>query len=342
MILPPLGIYPTPIDRLRQLERSGGSLWVKRDDLTHADYGGNKVRKLEYILPEALRRGAKRIVTVGAVGSHHVLATTLFGTRAGFEVEAVLVPQPRTPHVEANLRTYLALGLHAHAAAATWTAPMLVAGLLAGAGASASDARDAFFVPVGGSSALGALGYVDGGVELAEQIRLGVIPKPDVIVVTVGSGGTAAGLVVGLAKAGLDVRVLGVCVATPVWMVRIMVDWLVGRTAERAAAFDQSPGRLAERARRMLTLTAEFLGGGYGVATDAGDSAIRAAAAVGLHLDPTYTAKTFAAALSELERRPGQHVLYWHTLSSASLDPLRDPLAPAESDLPPSLSKLLR
>lgn len=339
MILSSLGTYPTPVERLRQLERGGVSLWVKRDDRTHPDYGGNKVRKLEYILPEALRQGARRIVTVGAVGSHHVLATTLFGTRAGFEVDAVLVPQPRTAHVVANLRADLALGLRAHAAVGTWSAPLLVASLLASASASAGGG-DAFYVPVGGSSALGALGYVDAGIELALQIRQGMLPKPDVVVVTVGSGGTAAGLVVGFAKAGLDIPVLGVCVAAPVWMVRIMVDWLVRRTAERAAAHDESPGRLGERARSMLTLTTEFLGGGYGVATDVGDSAILAGAEVGLDLDPTYTAKAFAATLAEVERRSGGNVLYWHTLSSASLDPLL--AGTSDADFPPRLAKLLR
>src|SRR6185437_5602609 len=103
-----VGHYPTPLEPLPQLSRPGSALWVKRDDLTHPLYGGNKVRKLERILAEARKKGATRLVTVGAVGSHHVLATTIFGTQAGFEVEAVLVPQPRTAHVVANLRADLA------------------------------------------------------------------------------------------------------------------------------------------------------------------------------------------------------------------------------------------
>src|SRR5215472_6673366 len=98
-----LGSYPTPLEPLEALSRPGCSLWIKRDDLTNPLYGGNKVRKLERLLADAKQRGAQRILTVGAVGSHHVLATAVFGRRAGFEVEAVLVPQPRTAHAVDDL-----------------------------------------------------------------------------------------------------------------------------------------------------------------------------------------------------------------------------------------------
>src|SRR5271165_3541870 len=92
------GRYPTPVGRLSPLSTDRSELWVKRDDLTNPEYGGNKVRKLERLLARALERGARRIVTVGAAGSHHVLATAIFGRRVGLEVEAVLVPQPGTGH----------------------------------------------------------------------------------------------------------------------------------------------------------------------------------------------------------------------------------------------------
>ena len=108
-----LGTYPTPIERLEALSRPGCGLWVKRDDLTSALYGGNKVRKLERLLADAKEKGAERILTVGAVGSHHVLATAVYGKRAGLAVEAVLVPQPRTDHVVDDLRADLAQGMKA-------------------------------------------------------------------------------------------------------------------------------------------------------------------------------------------------------------------------------------
>src|SRR5271165_3657520 len=108
-----LGRYPTPVERLDELSGQESSLWVKRDDRTNEIYGGNKVRKLEWLLADARARGARRVVTVGAVGSHHVLATTYFGTKEGFEVEAILVPQPATAHALEVLRADLGLGLKA-------------------------------------------------------------------------------------------------------------------------------------------------------------------------------------------------------------------------------------
>lgn len=327
MISFPLGTYPTPVERLSRLERDGVALWVKRDDLTHPDYGGNKVRKLEHVLKEATARKVKRLVTVGAVGSHHVLATTLFGTRAGLAVEAVLVPQPGTAHAEKNLRVDLGLGLVAH--------PMPTALAAFGTLAVWGFEHETMFVPMGGSNVTGALGYVDGALELAEQVRKGALPRPDVVVVTVGSGGTAAGLAAGFAKAELDVPILGVAVATPLFVVRWLVRGLTSRVALRI-------GVDPRRARSLLTVTGAYLGGGYGVATPAGESAMRVARdEAGLILDPTYTAKTFAAALDVARAGRYRSVLYWHTLSSAPLAPLLVG-APAAEDLPPRLHRLLR
>ena len=112
-----LGEFPTPVTSpFPDLPR----LAVKRDDLASDLYGGNKLRKLERLLGDAKARGKKRIVTMGAVGSHQVVATALFGAREGFEVEAVLVSQPFSTHAEANVRAALALGLRAHAGARAW------------------------------------------------------------------------------------------------------------------------------------------------------------------------------------------------------------------------------
>lgn len=325
-----LGTYPTPIERLESLDQSGVAVWVKRDDQTHPVYGGNKVRKLEHILPEVKRRQANRVVTVGAVGSHHVLATTLFGRQAGLDVDAVLVPQPRTAHVEANLRADLGAGLRAHAASGMVTAPFRLLPCFG---------EGAFFIPMGGSSPLGALGYVDAALELAEQIRSGILPAPDLVTVTLGSGGTAAGLAVGFAKAGLDVRVLGVCVATPVFAVQALVRWLIDETARLA---DPMHARiLATRARSLLSIETSYLGAGYGSPTPEGDEATRIAGDVGLKLDPTYTAKTFAATLAHRASGAHRRILYWHTLSSAPLAPLLEN-APSLDLVPAALKKLLR
>jgi hypothetical protein len=182
-----LGSYPTPVSRI------GEHLWVKRDDLTSALYGGNKVRKLELLLAAARDAGKTRVLTLGAVGSHQVVATALYGAREGFTVDAILVPQPASPHAELNVRVALAHGLHALACPAWSLAPAYVA---------SRWGSDAYYIPLGGSNALGSLGFVDAAHEIATQVRAGDLPEPDVVIVALGSGGTAAGLAVGFEQAG--------------------------------------------------------------------------------------------------------------------------------------------
>jgi 1-aminocyclopropane-1-carboxylate deaminase/D-cysteine desulfhydrase-like pyridoxal-dependent ACC family enzyme len=320
---PPLGHYPTPVEPVPALSAEGSSLWVKRDDLTHEVYGGNKVRKLEYLLAEAHARGARRLVTVGAAGSHHVLATTYFGRKEGFEVEAVLVPQPRTEHVVEVLRAEVALGLRAFPAGSWGAAPWHLLGRML---------RGAHIIPLGGSSAVGSIAYLDAGRELAAQVRAGAMPEPDVCVVALGSGGTAGGLAAGFAAEGLRTRVVGVCVSTPPWMLALLASHMARACAARAGV---------PSSRLRLSMDARFLGEGYGVPTAEGEQASRLAREhAGLRLDPTYTAKTFACALWHVRARRGAHVLYWHTLSSAPMAPLLEG-APEEQDLPHALRALL-
>jgi D-cysteine desulfhydrase len=341
-----LGNYPTPVERIGALSNERATLWVKRDDRTHEVYGGSKVRKLEWLLADAHARGATRIVTMGAVGSHHVLATTYFGRREGFEVEAILVPQPRTPHVVATIRASLALGLRpvvVRSRVAAWLVTL------------ARSVHRARYIPVGGSSVLGAMGYVAAARELAAQVRRGEMPEPDVCVVALGSGGTAAGLAAGFADARMKTRVVGVCVAEPIWAVGALAGGLARGCARRLARTrpaEASPGGAApthtglaapvEGAAARLEVDPRFLGAGYGHRTAEGDEAARVAeAAAGLELDGTYTAKAFASALWHVRARQGRVILYWHTLSSAPLGPLLAG-APSESDLAPRLRELAR
>ncbi|WP_394842719.1 pyridoxal-phosphate dependent enzyme [Pendulispora brunnea] len=320
--------YPTPVEHLPRLSRvqpghtghEPCDLWVKREDLTHPAYGGNKVRKLERILADARARGlGRRIVTVGAAGSHQVLATALFGREAGFEVEAVLLPQPRSDHAVENLRASLALGVRAFPVGSYAAAPFaIVRRLWAG--------EPALYLPVGGSNRLGTLGYVDAAREVAKQVRDGVLPEPDLAVVTLGSGGTAAGLAVGFAQEGMKTRVVGVAVAAPVWGVELAARWLTFRCGRRLVP---------------LEIERRYLGRGYGHRTAEGEHATMLAAASGLTLDPTYTAKAFAAALDRVAEGRYRHVLYVHTLSSAPLSALLEG-APSEQDLPPELARLFQ
>jgi 1-aminocyclopropane-1-carboxylate deaminase/D-cysteine desulfhydrase-like pyridoxal-dependent ACC family enzyme len=322
-----IGQYPTPVQRLTLLSTDRCELWVKRDDLTHDAYGGNKVRKLEHILERARERSARRIVTFGTAGSHHVLATTLHAKRAGFEVAAILTPQHRTDHAVKNLRAALALRLQAIPTSSMALAPVVLSTVLR---------QGDFVVGPGGSTLHGTLGYVDAAFELARQIDDGEIPAPDLIVVALGSAGTAAGLLAGLVAS----KVGGALRATQLVGVRVVSPVLMGRRRTLALSFraahhrklDVSWGELGAR----FTIESTFLGAGYGQASPAGDRATGLAEREGLRLDPTYTAKTFAAALDRVENGAFARVLYWHTLSSAPLEPT---LIHAP-ELPPELDRL--
>jgi len=320
-----IGLYPTPVAHLRSLSRPGCDLWVKRDDRTASLYGGNKVRKLERILADAAAKRARRIVTFGAAGSHHVLATALHGRQAGFSVAAILTPQPRTQHAVDNLRAALAAGLDARPAAIPALIPIALARTLG---------KGDYVVPPGGSSVLGALGYASAASELADQIRTGALPAPDAIVVALGSGGTAAGLLAGLAREGLAARIVAVRVVHPALIGKLRTAGLAKLVAKRQG----TRAGMSDLIQR-LEIEPRFAGLGYGEPSPEGSRAMDLAASEGLLLEPTYTAKAFAAALDRVARGSHGCVLFWNTFSSAPLEPLLEG-ATAEEDLPAGLRAL--
>ncbi|MCL2776753.1 MAG: pyridoxal-phosphate dependent enzyme [Polyangiaceae bacterium] len=325
-----LGSFPTPVAPASLAGDGTATLFVKRDDQSSSLYGGNKVRKLEFLLGAAKDLGRSRLLTLGAVGSHHVVATALFGAQHGFEVEAVLVAQPATDHAATNLRVALAHGLSAVAAPAWAAAPALVIARLA------RMRRDTYFIPFGGSSVLGSLGFVEAAKELAAQIARGAMPEPDAVVLALGSGGTAAGLAAGFEKLGMRTRVVGVAISHPTAALAAMARSLAARTA----AWMGMPLAARLAAARRIEVVRRWVGRGYGYSTRDGQAATAEATAIGLTLDPTYTAKAFACAL-QLAREASarrETILYWHTLSAAALEPLVDPSV----GIPPNLIRLFR
>ncbi len=318
-----LGFYPTPVEHLAALSRPGCDLWVKRDDLTHPRYGGNKVRKLEHVLAEARRRSARRIVTLGAAGSHHVLATTIHGSAAGFRVAAVLTSQPRSHHAEDNLRAGLAAGLEAFPAP-SWAAVPVVLGRVL-------EPTD-YFVPPGGTNAMTSVGYAEAVIELSDQIARGELPAPDVMVAALGSGGTVAGLVAGVCASKLRARVLAVRVVQAPLVTRTST-LLLAHAASRAMGRRTTYRELGE----ALEIEDSLLGRGYAWPTTWGRRAIDVGRKHGLALEATYTAKAFAGALRLVEHVAVRRVLYWHTLSSAPMQPLLE----GARNLPEELRSLL-
>jgi D-cysteine desulfhydrase len=303
----PLGEYPTPVE---PLDIGRGNVFIKRDDQTASLYGGNKVRKLEFLLAHARARGAKRLITVGAAGSHHALATTLYGKRLGFEVTLVLFPQPLTDHVRDILLRDVAHGAELRFTRRMETVPTALFTAIM------RYRRDrAVVIPAGGSDAIGTLGYVNAALELAEQIERGELPRPKTIVVAAGTLGTTAGLALGFALADISLRINAVRITSRlVTNERVLVRLIRG--AEDVIRRAGGPHGYADRAFASVELQHDFLGHGYGVSTEAAANAAQTLGKVGIHLDQTYTAKAAAALLMHAESADGP-ALFWHTLSGS-------------------------
>lgn len=325
----PLTTLPTPVHELPTIARRlDAGVWIKRDDLTAARYGGNKVRKLEYLLGEAQRRAADTILTTGAVGSHHVFATALYGRELGFSVHAALTPQPYHRHVEEQLRADLGVGAFLYPAAGQ---PQ-VARKLAELGLKLRlQGRRPLLIPHGGSTPLGTLGYVNAGLELAQQIDAGLCPDPRAVYVACGTCATAAGLALGLAAGGVRTQVVAVRVTGTLFANRFNLMRLVRGAEALLRRFEPQFPRVGGVAIHSLLLSDQELGRGYGLSTPVADAAAQVAESEGITLDATYTSKAFARLLLDADTaRRGQNLLFWHTLSSASMLPFlaQQPEAP--------------
>lgn len=316
-----LGDWPTPVTRVTEPPRGfAGTLWVKRDDRSSDRYGGNKVRKLEYLLADARSRGAGRIITTGVVGSHHCLATAVHGRRAGFPVTLVVFPQPDTPHS----REIAALN-------EAWADEVRHCGSFVSQPFAEAAVRwrhrgeQPYVIPGGGSNPRGALGYVGGALELAEQVEEGLLPRPDTITVAAGTLGTLAGIAIGAAMTNLADRIVGIRIVPPT----VANPVVLGRLVEGAVRLLTAAGVPAPDPRlvvKRVELVGNWIGGGYGHPTEWGERATAWFGDRGLELDPSYTAKTVAGLLDRLEEEGGGTHVYWHTLSSVVPRAEPDPL----------------
>jgi D-cysteine desulfhydrase len=289
----PLGTTPTPVRRLDQDLTPGVEVWLK-DESTFGDggWGGNKVRKLEWIIPEARRRGVRTMFTVGGIGTHWGLAAALYGREHGLRTLLGLVDQPVDDHVRDQLARLEASGAELHRyrdpRRLKLAAPWLIAKT------ALRDRRLPWYLPAGGSNPFGATAYVEAALEIAGQVKAGLLPEPATVVTAVGSGGTAAGLALGLRLAGLRTRVFGVVVNDAFPLDAPVIADLANRTAdllrERGAVLD-----LARLHPADVTMRTDWLGETYGDPTPASMEAVAAAERDELHLEPVYTGKSLAA-----------------------------------------------
>jgi D-cysteine desulfhydrase len=323
-----LADLPTPlIERTIKTAKGNRRVAIKCDDRTAELYGGNKVRKLEYLLYRASERKAQRIATFGTVASNHALATALFSKSLGFGCICLLSHQARTRNAPRVLNMHLQNG----------TKIVHYGGSYANRVHTLRThlwSRQTWVIPAGGSSWLGAVGFVNAGLEVADQVASGIILPPDRLYVANGTMATAAGLALGLALAGLTtevqaIRVTHESIANPRAMRRLLV-----KTATLLNRLDPAiPADLADRSR--LCFRDDFFGAGYAHSNSATDRAIDVARdELGLTLEATYTGKAMAAMLHDLAQgaHSQQSMLFWNTYNSRPL--------PVSTERPADVSRL--
>jgi len=314
----PLALQPTPLeDAVRLREALGGRaacprILVKRDDLTGLGLGGNKARKLEFLMGEALAERATTVVTTGAVQSNHARMTAAAARRCGLGCDLVLTATDESPAIEGNLLLDRLFDARVHFVPAV--DPMFAVGQDEAVVARLVDEQRMlggrpYVIPVGGSSATGALGYVAGTLELARQLAaLGVSPRR--VYYASGSRGTQAGLTLGAHLLRMPYELYGVAVSAgePEKIERAR------RAAREAAAVLGEDDSVT--GARFFTDQA-FIGNGYGIPSEAGVEALRLAARTeALVLDLAYTSKAFAALVAHVrsgELAPTDTVVFLHT-----------------------------
>ena len=310
---------PSPLAPLPRLSAALGGraeLWIKREDLLPLAFGGNKLRNLEFLVGEALADGADCLVTVGRRWSNHARLTAAAGARAGLAVHLVLSGPPTDPANPGVLLDEL-LGAIVHQAATADRAERTALLERVVAELRAAGRRPAV-IEVGGSGAVGAIGQVVAALELVDQLGALGLAADDLVVPT-ATGGTQAGLLVGLRTAGASTTVHGVAV-TPPDDLRVPIESMLTALAGMPGLASVAPGE--------VVLDGSQLGAGYGRRTDAADEATRLLARTeGILVDPIYTAKALAGLVAMVRdgRLDGRRVVFWHAGGTPGLfEPLDD------------------
>jgi len=301
-----LANLPTPVERLSRLsDQLEIDLWVKRDDLTGLAFGGNKTRKLEFLLADAQELGADTLVTVGAVQSNHCRQTAAAAARRGFACELVLVGGPPAD-VSGNLLLDRLLGAKLH-----WTTGDRGQALDTVVDALQRAGARPYRIPYGGSNQLGVAAFA---MAMQEFLHQGV--AVDRIVLASSSGGTQAGLLLGAEVFGFGGTITGISVEPTAADLHQSIAELLSMTCAGLGLTCQVP---VDR----IQVTDRYLGGGYAVLGDLEREAVgRFAKAEGLLLDPVYTGRAAGGLLdlvSQGKIKPGERILFWHTGGTPAL-----------------------
>jgi L-cysteate sulfo-lyase len=313
-----LGHFPTPLEPLHNLTRllGGPRLWIKRDDCTGLSTGGNKTRKLEFLMAEAQARDADVVITQGATQSNHARQTAAAAAKLGMRCHILLEDRTGSTAVDYTDNGNVLLDrLHGATVERRAGGSDMQAEMEAVALRLQQEGRRPYVIPGGGSNPLGALGYVNAALELSHQSsEMGL--RIDALVHATGSAGTQAGLVTGLVAMNSAIRLLGIGVRAPREKQEAMVFDLACRTWALLGLRGEPP-------REAVQANSDYVGGGYGVPTPGMVEAVTLLArSEGLLLDPVYSGKGMAG-LIDLVRQGrferDQNIVFLHTGGSAAL-----------------------
>lgn len=315
---------PTPVKALPGL---GTNAWIKQDDLTHSDYGGNKIRKLDFVLADIKRKSKKHVITFGATGTNAGVATAMMCYRNQLKCSIYLFEQPLTQTVKDNIALMQAYG------AELIFCGSLLKTVLNFYASRYRLHRDSYFLWAGCSNAVATFAYINAALELKQQIEAGQLPEPEHIFVAVGSCSTLAGLTLGAKLCGLNSKIIGIRVA-PAYLgpFPACTEGEVNKVIKQAAKQMTKWGiKIPEQIPRCH-FSDHFYGEGYGIASEKSLSAIDTFKAQGIALENTYSAKAAAAFLQQLNFNSEGEIntqpqLFWQTFNSA------DSLAQIEPEL---------
>jgi 1-aminocyclopropane-1-carboxylate deaminase/D-cysteine desulfhydrase-like pyridoxal-dependent ACC family enzyme len=312
-----LGNWPTPVAQLHNLGKYLNiNLYIKREDLCAQKFSGNKVRKLEFLLADAINHHKKSVICYGGVASNNVTATAVYCQQLGLDCIALLMHQP----IVANLKRNLALDYYY--GCKFFLCPQkreLAPDELQIFLRSHDLDEQPYIIPMGSSNKVGIIGWVNAVFELKQQIDQGLIPEPDYMYVSFGSMGTVAGILLGIKAAGLQTKVRAIQVTDPKKYTPEKLAAMIETTNDYLHAKDPAFAQFSWNVQDFSVNT-NFFGGEFGRATPEGNVAEKLMFELeNIILDESYTAKVIAALIHDAQAgmfKPTDTILYWHTYCS--------------------------
>ncbi len=327
-----LGFYPTPIYKLEKISNElNQNIFIKRDDLTGIAFGGNKIRKLQYFIADAIEQEAKALVTVGAPQSNHVRQTIAAGIKFGFDVHVALY-KPEQTQYQGNLLLDALMGAHIHWIDSKnyYEEIIKITGVL-----KDCHGKMPYFIPVGGSNEIGAWGYISAAEEIAEQQKkLGL--EFDYIIIPSSSGGTQAGLIIGKKLHNLKAQIIGINIAkyayadkTTLNSINTILHYFIEKHSIDYTFREQD-----------IILIEKYNEPGYGILTnDEKKTIAELAKKEAIFLDPVYTARAFWALIDLTKNnffKNKANILFIHTGGTPAIfayaNQLYNPPKPGEAN----------